>query len=194
MAINNNEELSKPYQAWFAKFSEIDTLDVSQWKSVHLVAYMARKYNNHYGIEYTFRMNSTAPGKCYEMYQIGKLTQMIAKDPIVLKAYIDWVWAKKVIERKKRITSFALFVDANVCNEYKWSAMDNQIDRTTRLPDNILAICQALDPTIKTYGDLAFIECEEMNASYNNTMEKYSMLFQDLKTANFDRSILGKIK
>ena len=97
-----NEELSKPYQKWFQQMQEIDTLEVSQWKSVHLVAHMARRYRDFYGIEYTFRMNSTAPGRCYEMYQMGKLTQMITKDPVVLKAYIDWAWAKKVIERKKQ--------------------------------------------------------------------------------------------
>lgn len=184
---NNNTELSKPYQAFFGKFAEIDTLEVSQWKSVHLIAHMARRYKDFYGIDYTFRLNSTAPGKCYEMYQMGKLTQMITKDPTILKAYIDWVWQKKVIERKKRITSFALFVDANVVNEYKWQIIDNQIDRTTPLPTNILTLAQATDITIKSFGDLAFI-LQSKETKYDEGF------WNELQKAGLDIKMLERIK
>jgi hypothetical protein len=122
------------------------------------------------------------------MYQMGKLTQMRTKDPVVLKDYLDWVWSKKVIERKKRITSFAIFVDANNASEYKWQIIDNQIDRTTPLPKNLLTIAQYIDDTIQSYGDLAFIR------QSSDLMPGMKNMFDELQKAGLDIRMLEKIK
>lgn len=185
MSITNTE-LPIAYQKWFDKFNEIDTLDVSQWKSVHLISFICQKYREHYGIDYTMRMNHTSPSKSYEVWQISKLTQMLTKDPIILKNYISWIFSEKIIKRKKQIKTLAIFTLPENVNEYKWQVFDNQIDRTTPLPENILNAVKDIDNTIRTYGDLAFI---------NNTEElEHAYLFAQLDKIGFDRKILGKIK
>ena len=182
----NNSELPIAYQKFFQQFPEIETLEVSQWKTPHLLGYIAKKYKEHYNIDFTFRMNASAPSKAYECVQIAKLKQMISSDPQTLKDYIDWVFEKKIIERKKRIVTLAIFIDVENINFYKWNMVNAMPDRTTPLPTNILVICQSYDPTVKTYGDLAFMQ-QAYNTPYSNLMLK-------LEKANFDISILKKIK
>lgn len=39
---NENSELPTPYIKFFAQFPEIETLEVSQWKTVHLIAHIVK--------------------------------------------------------------------------------------------------------------------------------------------------------
>lgn len=184
-----NPDLPIPYQKWFEQFSEIETTEPSKWKSVHLIAYFAKRYVNYYNIEYTFRLNTSAPSKCYEVWQIGKLTQMISKDPQILKSYIDWVFDKKIIERKKRITTLAILTDVDNINFFKWQILQPQnIDRTTQLPPKYTDVVKNYDVNIKTYGELAF--AKQMTSQNEN----YMKMFEDLSSANIDLEVLSKVK
>src|ERR1017187_4879873 len=185
---NNNLELPTPYIKFFEQFKDIDTLEVSQWKTPHLLAHIARRYKEYYNIDFTFRMNASAPSKAYECIQIAKLKQMISSDPQIIKNYIDWIFDKKIIERKKRITTLAIFCDVSLINEYKWQIIDNQIDRKTPLPKNLLTIAQYIDDTIQSYGDLAFIR------QSSDLMPGMKNMFDELQKAGLDIRMLEKIK
>ena len=101
--IQLNKYPNVHWEKFFAKFPDINTLDVKDWSATHMIAYFASKYSIHYGIDYTFRFNSTAPGKSYEVYQINKLASMLSAEPVILKDYIDWFFAKKILIKKKKI-------------------------------------------------------------------------------------------
>lgn len=198
--MNTNIQLGKypniHWERFFAKFTEMETRDIKDWNAIHIIAYFAKKYNIHYGMDYTFRFNSTAPGKSYEVFQINKLSSMLSSEPIILKDYIDWFFAKKILIRKKKITSMAFLTDANVVNDYKLNHLminkNSNIDRTTMLPPNYTEVVRKFSNSISTYGDLAFlVKCIE---SGNATDNKYKDMIDELGKAGMNISALDRVK
>jgi hypothetical protein len=181
------DSVSKHYQKFFDKFSEIETLPIEEWKTAHIVGYLCKKYKAHYGFRYSFKFNNPAPSKSYEVYQINKLANMLSSDPKILKNYLDWVFENKVIERKKRITSLGYFSHADIVNEYKFKFLLNKknamVGRTDALSDSIRAICSRYGFDISTYAELAFLK----------KMPDQDALFQALNDVGFKVDILDKI-
>ena len=181
------QQLSIAYQKYLLPYITICFPSViSSWKPNDIISYIAERYEKHYGIEYTFRMNHKLPSKSYEAWQIGKLTQMLSKDPVILKNYIDWIFSEKIIERKKQIRTLAIFTEVANINEFKWQVMNKTPDRTTPLPQNILDITSAFDPTILNYGDLAFVSKSED--------ESCKSMIRKVAESGFDLGKLEKIK
>lgn len=183
-----SDSVSEHYKKFFLKFKEIDELPISSWQVAHLLGYLCKRYEDYYGLKYSFKFNATAPSKCYEVYSIKKLANMLSSDPQILKDYLDWVFDKKVIERKKRITSLGYFTNLEIISEFKFKFLFNKggstISRTDKLPDNILLICAKYGMgDIKTYAELAFVK----------KMPGYEQLFQELLVNNFQIDILDKI-
>lgn len=182
------------YQKFFDKFPEIDTTEIKDWCQTHLISYFVRRYKDHYGTDYTFRFNSTAPGKCYEVYNFNKLAHQISVDPIILKDYIDWWFANKIIIKKRKITSLAFLTDANIINEYKENKLlmgKRKIDRSTTIPTNFLVVIRKFDNDIETYGDLAFIKrC----ISSNDYEHKHIEMMQELNKVGMDLNSLDRVK
>jgi hypothetical protein len=179
--------LTPAYTKFFAQFSEIETLPVSSWKIVHLVSYFVKRYKAHYDVDYTMRMNHKSVSKCYEVWQISKLTQMMTKNPEILKDYIDWIFDKKVIAKKKRITSLAIFTDADNINEYKWNVLNaKHIDRSTKLPEKYMEVIRKIDDNINTFGDLVFAQ--------RSTNVKYVDMIQSLVNIGLKIEDLKKVK
>jgi len=54
--------LSKPWQKFFKKFEEIDTIKVSEWKDVHVLAYICQRYEQQYGRKFAVTIKG-APTK-----------------------------------------------------------------------------------------------------------------------------------
>jgi len=182
------DHVSEHYKKFFAKFAEIETLDVAQWRAVHLIAYICKKYIEHYGVKYSFTFSNPAPSKSYEAYTIKKLANMLTSNPSDLKNYIDWVFSKKIIEKKKRITSLAFFSHQEIVNEFKFKFLIPQdkkggISRTDPLPQSVRDICNSQYIDIFTYGDLAFL----------TKMENQENLFEALRKSGFDINILNKV-
>jgi len=172
------DQVSEHYKKFFNKFSEVDAAPIKEWRVVHLLAYLCKKYEAHYGLKYSFTFNNPAPSKSFEVYQIKKLSNMLSSNPQILKDYIDWVFDKKIIEKKKRITSLGYFTHIDVVNEFKFKFLFNkkQITRTDQLPSNIASICAQHSFTINTYGELAFIK----------KMPNQDALFDALKIIGFN--------
>jgi hypothetical protein len=193
--IDISSSPSPQYEKFFAKFSEIDSLPVNEWKINHLLAFFCKLYKTHYTIDYTFRFDNKAPSKSYEVFQMNRLAKMLSKQPSILKDYIEWFFVEKLIAKKKRITSLALMTEISIVNEYKFKFLLNtsksSIDRTSKLPINVLSIVEKFDNSIKTYGELAFAK---LYADSNPTDTKYAEVFTQLVANGFDTKILERIK
>lgn len=110
--IDPTKLLSKPWQKFFAKFLDIETLRTSQWKEVHLLAYICKRYESLYKTKFAFSFKG-APSKCPEMYLVRQMIAMLATtNPKIIKEYIDWVYDFKIIPKNAKIRSLGFFYDA----------------------------------------------------------------------------------
>ena len=89
MSKNNIEETggefvgvpNDKYAKLFAKFAEIETLEVAQWKPAHLLAYFCKKYKETYGVDYAWKFNNPNPNKCFEVWQLNVLISKLSANP-----------------------------------------------------------------------------------------------------------------
>jgi hypothetical protein len=183
------------YKKFFERFPEIETIEVKEWSATHVIAYFCKKYKAYYGLDYTFRFNSTAPGKSYEVFQIGKLANMLSAEPVILKDYIDYFFEQKIINRKRRITSLAFLTDANVVNDYKFKKLligkSISVDRSTAIPPNYIEVINEFGFKLKTYGELSFVKRCVDNGNGN---EKYKDMLNALTKAGLDITLLDRVK
>ncbi len=182
------------YKKFFAKFPEIDTLEVKQWKPVHLLAYFCNKYFLAYSTKYQFKLNSPNPTNCFEMFQVKKLGMLLSSNPTVLRDYIDWVYKVKVEKGKRRLTSISFMTHEDLVNDYKFNVLlankqDLHVDRSTPLPSEIKEIMKGV-AAMSTYGDLSFIWQAHKSAGLG---EKAEQAFKLLTEEGFDFTILDRI-
>jgi hypothetical protein len=151
------------YKKFFEKFAEIDTLDVSQWKVVHILGYFCKKYKQTYGIDYSWKFNNQSPTKCFEVWQANTLAAKLSANPKILRDYIDWVFVNHVPKTKARFRSVSFITKDEIVQDYKMNVLlagqkNLQVDRSTLLPSNYVDIIKELaNLNVSTYGDLAFI-------------------------------------
>lgn len=203
---NWNEFTDAPNEKWkkfFDQFGEIETLEVSKWKPLHLIAYFCKKYYETYNVKYSFKFNAPTPPKSFEVFQIKRLGLILSSDTTILKKYIDWAFEEKTSKAKRRLTSISFITNEELVNNYKLNVLLNNnashnIDRSTPLPQEVYDIIfKFYGQEIKTYGDLAFL-----NSAYTKGLLDTitSALFQsviesvEFKKSGFDLSILGKVK
>lgn len=160
----NYEAPNNFYSKFFSKFSEIDSLAISDWSKTHVLGYFCKKYYDKYNKLYSFKFNTPQPSKSFEIFQINKLYISLSSDPKVLKSYIDWIFETKVNRAKRQLTSISFLTTEQDLyafkNKYLSGTLNEMvIDRTTKLPEEVKSICN-----IDNYGDLAFflsVESEE---------------------------------
>lgn len=179
------------YKQFFDKFPEIETLDVNEWKPVHILAYFCKKYHEQYNVKYGFKFNSPSPQKCFEVFQVKRLAMLLSSSPNILKEYIDWVYEIKAVKAKRRLTSISFMTVEGIVNEYKMNVLlagkkNLNVDRSTLLPDRFKAAFQDIGITVNSYGDLAFLSQMEQTVEITGAFEK-------LDTLGFDRDVLSRI-
>jgi hypothetical protein len=182
---------NEKYRQFFEKFPEINTLDVNEWKTVHILAYFCKKYEEQYDVKYSFKFNSPSPPKCFEVFQVKRLAMLLSSNPQILKEYIDWVFKTKVVQAKRRLTSISFMTNDSVTNEYKMSVLlagkkNLNVDRSTILSDKYKAVFQEIGVFVDSYGDLAFL------AQMEQTPDMISA-FNKLNEMGFDKDILVRI-
>lgn len=189
---------NEKYQKFFAKFAEIDVLDVTQWKIAHVLGYFCRKYKEQYNLDYQFKFNHESPSKCYEVYRINLLSSKLSTKPQILKVYIDWVFQEKAKKSKRRFNSIAFIVDEETVNYYKMNVLlanksSLHIDRSSLLPQEIkkfFAICGSFN----TYGDIAFFaQAVKSGGLDNETVEKFNSALEAAKVVGFNSDVLVRI-
>jgi hypothetical protein len=189
-------ELSNiPNEKWgkfFAKFTEIDTLEVGQWKVVHLLGYFVRKYKETYGVDYPWKFNNQNPNKSFEAWQINTLAAKLSANPQILKDYIDWAYQELVPKAKRRLTSISFMTKDEIINPYKMNILlgskkNLNVDRSTRLPESYIRILESNDCRVEYYGDLAFL------SQMDPIPQKILNAFKELQAIGFDPEILKRI-
>lgn len=180
------------YRQFFEKFNQIETLDVADWKVVHILAYFCKKYQETYNTPYKFKFNSPSPSKCFEVFQVKKLSSLLTAQPKLLRDYIDWIYLNKVVKAKRRLTSISFMVNEGIINEYKFNVLlagkkNLNVDRSTPLPDNYRAFFKTAGVEISTYGELAFLsQMSGMSDALKNA-------FVAIEDAGFDKDVLSRI-
>lgn len=187
-------EIPEKYQKFFNKFAEIDTLTVEQWKVAQTLGYFVRKFKAAFQTDYKFKYNSPSPTKCFEVFQVKKLSQLLSSNPKILKDYIDWIFVEKVEKHKKKFRSISFLTGEDNLIEYKQLVLSPIIDRSTILPERVLAdfsgaSCIELS-TIKTFGDASFV----YQAYKNNKTTLFTSMMSILQKHNIDAETLEKIK
>jgi hypothetical protein len=192
---------NEKYAKFFAQFAEIASLEIAQWKVLHLIAYFCQLYKERYQLDYQFKFNTPTPPKCFEVFQMKRLGSVLSTDPKIIHEYIDWVFAKKVPELKRRFTSISFLTRENFVNEFKWKVLTSNrnelhLDRTTPLPSiyrNVLA--EALYSWTNTYGDLSFLyrAFQSCNVFENEEFVRMEKVFNKLTAAGFDLQLLNKV-
>lgn len=187
------------YKKFFAKFAEIATLDVKEWKAAHLLGYFCQKYKEAYGVDYSWKFNNPSPTKCFEVWQLNVLVSKLSQNPQILKDYIDWGFANLVPKAQRRLTSISFLTKEEVIIPYKMKVLlggkkDLHVDRSTFLPENYFNIIK--DTTglsnIKTYGDLAFILQMDMTAA-EPPISMILIAVDKMEQSGFDREVLKRI-
>lgn len=186
-----NDLPNPKYKEFFEKFKEIETIPINEWKPAHLIGYFCKLYKEKYNIDYKFKFNSTAPSKCFEVFQIKKLAQGLTSDPVKLKKYIDWAFQEKIRISKKRITSIAFLAHEFMVTEYKMKYLtgvlkEQTYERTTLIPEEYLTIIKSFGNNISNYGELAFLV--QMNTN------EVQMLLKQLQAAGLDLEAIKRVK
>lgn len=181
------------YEKFFAKFSEIETLPITEWKIAHLLGYFVKQYKKQYGIEYSWKFNTPSPVKCFEVWQIKALSSKLSSNPKILKEYIDWVYNTIVPNIKAKFRSISFITKDEIVNDYKMNVLlasqtGANVSRATLLPINYADILEANGySSVKSYGDLAFL------VQIVPMPEQLNIAFQKLAEHGFDKSILNRI-
>lgn len=191
---NTLQLLSKPWQKFFAKFTEIDTLKNSQWKEVHVLAYICRRYEQMYGKKFSFSFRG-APSKCAEIYMVRKIMAMLNTTNMrTVRAYIDWVYDMKIAPAKLKIRTLGFFTTPGFGNEFSLFREEQaKIAKSTELPKEYRQVADTLDLPATTYGDLAFIKMALEQSPDADDMSSYRLLFQNLMAIGFEPSVLNNL-
>jgi hypothetical protein len=187
--------LTKPWQKFFKRFEEIEELPVLEWKELHVLAYICKRYKEHYGRQYSVAIKG-APSKSPDLYLVKRMVAMLDTTNMkTVKEYVDWVYDTKIIPQKKRIRTLAYFMSQGLGNEFYFERTErNKPTRATALPDEYQAIANALKVSVKTYGDLAFAKKAVEQSPNNKSREPYRKLFEHLKSLGFEADMLKGIK
>ncbi len=176
------------YKKFFEKFGEIETLDVTQWKTAHILGYFCKKYKETYGLDYSWKFNNPSPAKCFEVWQANTLAAKLSANPKILRDYIDWVFKNYVPKTKARFRSVSFITKDETVQDYKMNVLlagqkNLSVDRSTSLPSNYADIIRELAGiNIGTYGDLAFVsQMDPMPDNIANAMNKLSEMGFDIE-------------
>jgi hypothetical protein len=179
------------YTKFFARFQEIDTLPLKDWKPTpHLIAYFCKKYKETFDTDYEFKFNVPQASACYEVFIMNSVAMKISKKPETLKQYIDWVFKEKT-NAKKRFRAISVLTDEELMQIFKtkvYNKVSEGYNRSTRLEDKYLSILTQHNINISTYGDLTFAY-KSLELMPDNFKECFSKLIDD----GLDVSIFDKV-
>ena len=116
--VDVSKLLTKPWQKFLAKFAEIDSLSVKDWKEPHLLGYFCKRYEEHYQCKFALSFRG-APSRCNEIYMIKKTMAMLdTTDAAVVRSYFDWLFDQKIIPSKIKIRSIGFLTTPGFGNEF----------------------------------------------------------------------------
>ena len=168
--------------AWYREYSNYWS-DESKWDSkrdhpVCLLGWFCHLYKEHYGEQFSLSLNDRGFFRSGELHQIRKLYAGCNGDAKLAKQYVSWVFAKKIAERKRKITSLGFLNVPAMLNEFRQGlAKASQIGRATPLPPGMLRWLDSNVPalseqaTLRDFGDLKTLLTHVKRKSLNATPE-----------------------
>ena len=185
IATDNLKSLSKPWQKFFIRLTEIDSKSISEWTEYHILSYFLRKYYGAYGIPYALTYNG-APLSCQEIKIIKKIyTLLSTTDQRKVKAYIDWMFEDIVSKKKFQIKGITVLLGNAFANDFlRFYKKQNAITKHSELPQEYQKLAEESGLTISTYGDLLFILNSMKTSEEPN--EDCKQFVQKLKMHSFD--------
>lgn len=187
------KELPKPWQKFFLKFKEIDSLDKREWKDTHILAYLSKKHEELYGRALPIAIKG-APSKCAELFFIKKMKVLLSTvNPVVIVEYIDWIFEKKLAPKRYPLKTLGFFIVSSFVPEFLQTKetfiKPVNVSRSTEFPPSYKELAKELDIDINGYSDLAFIQMKIEKT--NDTSSKYFQLMENLKLLGLD---INKLK
>ena len=183
--VNPYDGLSKPWQKFFKRFEEIEDMKVSQWKDVHVLAYICKRYEDVYKQKFSVTIKG-APTKSPDMYMVKRIRASLnTTDMRQIKEYIDWVYDTIIIPKRTKFRKIGFFLTPGLANDfafYKRNKKD-EYTRSDKVPDTYSNIADELGVTISTFGDLAFIK---MAVDAGNGSEEHATLLGNLELLGLD--------
>lgn len=154
--------LNAYWRKFFKKFEEIDdpNMKPSQWKEVHVLAYICKRYEQQYGRKFSVTIKG-APTRSPDMYVVKRIIASLNTTNMrTVKEYIDWVFDKKIIPKKTHFRKVGYFLTEGFANEFFHEKMNKKsgFKRSSGLPAAYIKIAEDLGINISTYGDLAFLQ------------------------------------
>lgn len=153
--------LNTYWKKFLKKFEEIEdeSLKVSKWKEVHMLAYICKRYEFLFGHRFALDMKKS-PGKSQDIYMIKRLVASLNTTNMrTIKEYVDWVFDNKIIPQRTHFRKIGFFLTNNFINEFSYaSRMNKRITRSKELPAAYITIAKDLGVNVNTYGDLAFLQ------------------------------------
>lgn len=191
MADLTDNLVSKPWLKFLAKFTQIKTLPLPEWKEVHLLAFFCQRFEILYQKKFALSFRG-APSKCTEIYMIKRTMAMLdTTNPEIIHNYINWIFEKKIIPQKLKIRTIGFLTTPGFGNEFQnFQEESNKIIRSTQLPESYVRIAQNLDIQISTYGELAFIK---MALDQTPSRTSYKTLLDNLIQIGFKPLILNSL-
>lgn len=190
--MTDEQALSKPWQKFLNQFEEIETLKPSEWKNVHILAYICKKFRQKFDREFAITIKGTAPSKSPDIFIVKSLYRMLNNPNMkVMKDYVDWIFEHKVSKTPFRKIGF--FITSGFVNEF-FEFRRKQVDdwtRSTVVPEVFKTVAASLGVTINTYGDLAFLQ---MSVARNtDTSSKEYILLGNLELMGLNLEKLKKL-
>lgn len=184
--------LSKPWQKFFKRFEEINEIKVSEWKEVHILGYICKKYEEKFHRKFIVTIKG-APTKSPDIYMVKRISAMLSTtNKRTVKEYIDWAFDHKI--KKQPFRKIGFFLTQGFGNEFLEyrEKKKNDWDRSTQVPAIYKTIAEELGININTYGDLAFIQ---MAANRNNDKTTpHNVLLGNLELIGLDLNKLKVLK
>lgn len=160
-------EMKNEWERWYDEYStrwqEKERWLKNNEKLSCLIGYFCHKFFEFYGFSYTFDISNPIPYKNKDFMNGRKILSLLDNDAIDAKIYIRWVFEKKIVTTKRKITSLGFFVSSQFVNEYKYIKSQNtKITRSTELPNEFLNWCknntQIFEKhSLKTVNDLVML-------------------------------------
>lgn len=186
--------LTKPWQKFFDKLNEFEDLKVSQWKDVHVLGYILKRYKDLHDKEYSITVKN-APSKCPDMVIVRRIFATLNTTNMkTIKDYIDWVYDTKVAPKKMKFRTIGFFLTTGFANEFlNWrDSAKNSFSRASELPSDYLSIASSLGVHASTYGDLAFIQMA-VEANDDKSSNNF-VLLKNLEVLGLDLDKLKELK
>ena len=144
---------------WETKYKNMWELE-ENWsdKKNHLsvlLGYFCARYKDYYGIGYTLSLNEKGLFRGPEINVMRRIYRMLHQDVMACKDYIDFIFARKVQKRKKRISSLSYLAVQDFVQEYRLAKeSQKKIRRSTNLPEKMVRWVEEFTPGVREYVEL----------------------------------------